>query len=263
MAPAFPGVRDNRRSTVRLGSAICIALAVSFCAIPAFPVLGEPGNIITALPFTATQPGTYILDRDLIAPAGSEALTISADNVTIDLRGHTISTDNKSSTKPANGITVQNRSNVIIRNGKVENFKCGIYLPASKKGDRVVRNARNGIKNMQIQGCLYAGIKLDYASACTVEDCAIVRTGGAFISDVSCGIIMLAGDSNRFVRNRISGVYSRSGPVAFGFYGTGKRPLISQNQFVRCPYGISLPKDSAPRLEQNRFISVGHKIDLW
>jgi hypothetical protein len=116
---------------------------------------------------------------------------------------------------------------------------------------------------MLVQKSSYAGVKLDFASNCTVEKCTINQTGGGLTNDASCGVISSNGRENRFINNRIQHVYSRGAPVAFGIYSTGKRDTFSKNWIANTMYGISIEKDSESILSFNRFTSVAKKIDLW
>lgn len=50
-------------------------------------------TLITSLPFEITEPGSYHLESDLSGPRGEYGLKVSAENVSLDLRGHTLSSD--------------------------------------------------------------------------------------------------------------------------------------------------------------------------
>ncbi len=69
-----------------------------------------------------------VLKTDLVCPQDT-ALTIAADNVTLDLRGHTLTSDNPPNRtigiKVAGPRTIRN---VIIKNGKITRFNSGIYM---------------------------------------------------------------------------------------------------------------------------------------
>src|SRR5262245_40994442 len=52
--------------------------------------LADEGRIPIAGPKVITQPGAYVVTRDILVPSGI-ALDVRADGVTIDLNGHTIS----------------------------------------------------------------------------------------------------------------------------------------------------------------------------
>jgi parallel beta-helix repeat protein len=83
----------------------------------------EPRTPISAIPYTISQPGSYIVTGSLTLPAGdngANGITIAADNVTIDLGGFTLDGNGKIG---ANGITISTSHHAIkIRNGNAQNW---------------------------------------------------------------------------------------------------------------------------------------------
>jgi hypothetical protein len=83
---------------------------------------GPPvGTKITSVPYTISTPGFYFFVNNLTYTGTDNAITINADNVTLDLMGFTL-------TGPGNygGIYMNGRTNVEIRNGTVTAFDKGI-----------------------------------------------------------------------------------------------------------------------------------------
>ena len=121
--------------------ALVAALLLSSGAVPAqgeFYIIGGKssggvGTKITGLPYTITTPGFYYLDRNLgFNDLYGDAITIEADNVTLDLMGFLLlnfRVDNS-----ANGIYLNGRKNVEIRNGTVRGFFTGIYEASPDNG---------------------------------------------------------------------------------------------------------------------------------
>ena len=89
---------------------------------------------ITSVPFTVSQSGVYCLDRNLTTAAGaSHAIQISADDVTIDLNGYTLSGSGGTSTTTV-GIAASgvNRRNITVRNGTCYRcLNCGASMGCS------------------------------------------------------------------------------------------------------------------------------------
>src|SRR5262245_21481061 len=82
-----------------------------------------PGTPISSAPFTISQPGHYYLTRSLALPVGQLAITINASNVSLDLRGFTVSGTNDSGW----GIYIANsQTDVDISNGTVRDFQFGL-----------------------------------------------------------------------------------------------------------------------------------------
>jgi len=77
---------------------------------------------------TITRSGAYILTRSLITKKTNPVITITADNVSLDLNGHNIS-------GPGNvlgvALSVDNAQNVRITNGQVSSFNIGIRITDS------------------------------------------------------------------------------------------------------------------------------------
>jgi hypothetical protein len=123
---------------------------------------GRPvGTKITQVPYTISNPGFYFLGSNLTYAGTGAAITIAADNVTLDLMGFTLAAEPLS--YPI-GISMSGRSNVEIRNGTVEGFACGIVESDAKNGTqhrifniRVLYNNMYGIvlngNNHLIKNC--------------------------------------------------------------------------------------------------------------
>ena len=71
---------------------------------------------IDSLPFTISTPGSYYLVSNLTATTGG--IDITADNVTLDLMGFTLFGNGVND----DGINLESRSNVTIKNGTVRDF---------------------------------------------------------------------------------------------------------------------------------------------
>ena len=86
-------------------------------------------TVISTLPINITKQGAYCLNRNLstkIATGG--AITVIANNVSIDLNGHALVGLAPMSTTSAFGIYAVNRQNITIRNGSIRGFQTAIYL---------------------------------------------------------------------------------------------------------------------------------------
>ena len=89
---------------------------------------------IAKLPFTITLSGMYSLSKDLefgsatVPITTGNAITITADDVTLDLNGHVLSNTTAGSGTQTTGIYALQRSHITIRNGKIRNFEAGIWL---------------------------------------------------------------------------------------------------------------------------------------
>src|SRR6185436_7417404 len=113
--------------------AACLTLPL-FAAAPAH---AAPGGcaVINYLPYTINQPGCYCLAGNLTTVLSSgNAITIDADNVYLDLDGHTIDNRGAGNSTAALGVYAYNRANVTVRNGAIRGFYTGVFLEASGSG---------------------------------------------------------------------------------------------------------------------------------
>jgi parallel beta-helix repeat protein len=171
------------------------ALATVF---PAAQPPAEPAATTVSCGQTLTASTT--LTRDLVDCQGS-GLLVGADNITIDLNGHTI--DGTSAPKPGTGaiVTKGRHTNVTIKNGTVTDFYfSGVVL--SGRGDVVrkvtVRNIGSGCK----AGDICVGITLANCRACTIADSVVSTAVRAFQAN---GINVFASPGTRVERNRVRG----------------------------------------------------------
>ena len=87
------------------------------------PTGGPPVGIkISSLPFNITQPGYYYLSKSL--SSGSSGILVGTANVTIDLRGYSLTGPGLGTTY---GIVMNGITNVEVRNGTIRNFTEGIF----------------------------------------------------------------------------------------------------------------------------------------
>ena len=83
----------------------------------------EPRTPISALPFTITTSGSYYVTGNLAGVAASHGITISASNVTLDLRGYTLTGVGGSLDGiHINGSVATPLANVMIMNGAVDGW---------------------------------------------------------------------------------------------------------------------------------------------
>jgi hypothetical protein len=107
----------TRYSTGRL---IIAVLAALFCLTAAKTASAQ--TVLSACG-TISSPGNYVLNTNLTT--SGDCFVITASNVALDMKGHTITGDGS-----GNGITDDglSRDYAIISNGKIRNFDMGINL---------------------------------------------------------------------------------------------------------------------------------------
>lgn len=107
----------------------------------------ERRTSISSLPFTISSSGSYYLTQNL--STSGDGITVSADNVTIDFNGFTITGPGKAS-GTGYGVILTGRKNVEVRNGTVKEFGyTGIYDNAGMAhrilNMRVMDNGGSGV----------------------------------------------------------------------------------------------------------------------
>lgn len=164
------------------------------------------------MPLTISTSGSYYLTENITTTGFG--ITVSADNVTIDLCGFTLAGPDTGTTY---GISMNNRENVEIRNGTVRDFSYGIYEMSSTGNNHRIINVR--VLSNRVSGILIYGQK------CQVRDCTVADNGAAASSTVS-GIYVANGGT--VTGNTVSdNGYQATGTV-YGIY-TGFGSTIKDN----------------------------------
>jgi len=155
----------------------------------------EPRTPISFLPFTITTPGSYYLTTNLTGVANQNGISISTNNVTIDLNGFTLSGGGGGSGEAIWSPTAQ--QNLIVRNGTVRNWPgSGINFYDGGSSLTIVQNIQsisNGftgfaIKNgSRVTDCIATGNGLRgfiVDNDCLVEHC---KAAGSALFGIGAG----------------------------------------------------------------------------
>jgi hypothetical protein len=168
----------------------------------------EPRTPISSAPFVISTSGSYYLTTNLNVTSGN-AITINANQVTLDLNGFTISSVEASPTGV--GILLASpagSSDITIRNGHITGSVTNngdIYSGHGfVSGISYTTNAPNNVRvsDVSVSGCLSNGIFLSFASS-MVESCTVQTVGNIGIdADVvshstalSCGLFGILADA--------------------------------------------------------------------
>ena len=151
-------------------------------------------TLISTLPFNITSSGVYYLTDDLASAGHGITVDISAEDVTIDLRGHTITGGGSNS---YDGIIVNN--NVLVKDGTIRNFGDGIHSYPSA-------NLR-AINLHLIEN--FDGINSS-ASSNYIESCVISGGSRGIISNTPVTVI------NTVIHDLVNGIEVGSGSTVMG-----------------------------------------------
>ncbi len=132
-------------------SSVIIVLVVA--AVAAAPLGSSEGRIPVWMPTTITQPGHYILTRNVLAATGP-VINIAAGGVTLDLNGHTVGTTDTTQAVIQIGGAPGGAEGIIVIDGIVEGGRYGIVHPD-------VPDATNAISlsNLTLIGSADAAVK--------------------------------------------------------------------------------------------------------
>lgn len=198
-------------SLLALGS---ILTFLAFCmagdadpGVPSEPPILAEAQPIPALPYTINQPGSYYFTQNLShTDRYTNAIEVNADNVTIDLAGYSLIGPSAAS-GTSNGIYMNERRNVEIRNGTITNFgNNGIYEvnDVQASGHRVIaiRATSNGGHGILLWGSNHI------VRDCTATfNCLAISSG---FGAITCGGLSMV-TANVASYNGIVGIMTGSG----------------------------------------------------
>ena len=150
-----------------------------FYVIPTRPHIA--GTEIKSLPYTIPSSGFYFITRDLTSTG--DGITVEADNVTIDLMGFSLI-----GSDVGDGIDMDGRANVEVRNGTVKGFGYNGVREQSSNGKS------HRIIGLKVHGNGATGILL-YGSGHLIKDCTAsdndyvgiyAGKGCAVIGNITC-----------------------------------------------------------------------------
>lgn len=165
------------------------------------------------IPLTISTSGSYYLAENVTSTGWG--ITVSADNVTIDLCGFTLAGPD---TFLVYGIYMFGRDNVEIRNGTIRDFYNGIYeMSTNGKNLRII--------NVRVLSNIGNGIQIS-GQKCLVKDCLVADNGDS-VSVNSYGIHV--GNGSTITGNTVcNNGYQASSSLFYAIY-TGFGCTITGN----------------------------------
>jgi hypothetical protein len=174
---------------------------------------------INSLPVTISSQGVFCLTGNLATNISSgSAITITANNVTLDLNGWKVGGQAAGMSTGANGI-ISTADNVTIKNGIVRGFNIGINLVG-----------RGGVvEDMLIDQNTSTGIYVAGQGA-LVRRTQVVDTGGSTKSSkVTIFSILVSGSGSSVEDNVVSGLSATGAGDEYGIYVSGQYSMIKNN----------------------------------
>jgi len=197
----------------------------------------EPRTPISSLPFTINQPGSYYLTGNLTGTASQNGITISADNVTLDLMGFSLNGVASS----LSGVTsTGTRKNISVVNGVIQGWGAAGLKFDSTSGsgcilERLIasNNGAGGIFS-NIPGAIFRRCSATFNTSGSFTG-AFTGGEGALIvectatSNVNDGFITGDGSTVRDCVARLNGSGGGSG-IRIGNYCTLVNCSVSEHQ---------------------------------
>ena len=204
-------------------------LLAGACAQPALAAQSYDNctGFIDSLPATIGKQGVWCLRKDLsTANTSGDAITINANNVTIDCNDFKVGGLAAGNTSQTIGIHAVNRQNATVRHCNVRGFRSGIHLQGG---------AGHLVEDNRLDNNLDVGIFVSGDNN-RVRQNAVYDTGGAVggIAHSPTGIVAYAS----IVDNDVQGVFSSVTPSwPFGIQALG--PVVSDNRVVGVEPNVS------------------------
>lgn len=171
---------------------------------------GDTCTSITSVPFTISLPGTYCVTKELPTPStftSGVAITISSNDVTIDLSGHTLSNLAAGTGTAATGIYALDQKNITVRNGTVRGFYIGIDLDATGSG----ASSGHLVENVRADFNSNVGIQVLGAGS-MVRQNQVLHTGGSTVG-ANTFALWIGGNGSQALDNAVVDTTQPSGGV--------------------------------------------------
>lgn len=252
-----------------LSLAFCRLILVSIFAT-ASCAIAQTAKPILSLPAIISKPGRYLVKTDLVLKkSATAAITILADDVTLDLGGSVISHTLPTGTD-IEGISTEAHGGIKVINGTVRGFTTGIRLNSNSavvsgiavEDVRIERSAEVGIQligeTMSVKRCVITntgstqanqayGLVLDGAFA-TASDNDILSTlvaPGLQSEGMHCSVLACVLENNRVLNEQ-----SARGSVGI-FAGFTSNYLVENNRIAGFAAGLKFTGSGTPKYRNN------------
>jgi hypothetical protein len=237
----------------------CLAMWV---ALPTSIAFAQSCTSISALPLVITQAGHYCLTQNLryegAVPVSGQldnAITVVADDVTVDLNGYTMQGGVNASINPASaGVRGSDRKNVTIRNGAIRNFGIGVQLSDAAGG---ITPMGSMVERLLVDGALISGLSIAGQNA-IIRDNRISNLASTSTTYMAVGIVSY-GTNARVTHNAISNISSAT-LSASGISVDGSGSLVQDNSIFninpgKTGYGVIATANASGSLVKGNVIS--------
>ncbi|QOJ00347.1 MAG: hypothetical protein HRU70_07525 [Phycisphaeraceae bacterium] len=201
-------------------------------------LIGQP----TSFPIVIQSPGSYYLASNIVGVSGQDGIRITADNVTLDLNGFTVSGVSGSR---AGIISINTRTNVVVRNGGVNGW--------GHEGVNLLTATASRVEGVTSYGNLRDGIAVGNASV--VEGCVALSNGtngfqGSSSASFNRCVARLnanagfRGTTNSILRDCIADTNGTIGQAHHGFFFGSNAVVVSCTSLSNRADGFNLGEGS-------------------
>ena len=226
-----------------LGLVLALGLVVLIGVPPAAAQSQTCDRMISApgantVGITISAPGTYCLATDVIMAASftsGNAITIAANYVTLDLRGHKVHGAAAGTATQAIGISAVGRRNVSVKNGTVWGFNIGISFLASS----ATTIAGYLVEGVRAELNRKIGIQVGGANS-VVRHNVVANTGPwTGVGNQDAFAIRLVSDGGRVLNNDVLTVTPGSASIGSGIeLNACDDVLVVGNRITVAPNGV-------------------------
>jgi len=221
----------------RNGLVLLVAGSLGLAARPAAAETTFCTRVAT-VPATIAAAGNWCLQGNLSTAAAvvsGAAITINADNVTLDLNGFTLSPLATAPTLTLVGVSAAGRRNVIVKNGTIRGFYKGVSITGAGSGHLV-----EGILS---DANTFAGIWVEGAGA-SVRNSRILNTTGttapANAPHSDCFGIRVSGAGSRVSNNDVTATVGMGTGQGQAIYlDTADGAVVENNRIANAAAGSS------------------------
>jgi hypothetical protein len=237
-------------------SAFMALTAIFFIGlVPATPAQAETFNtcagFITSLPFTITTQGIWCLKADLTtAITSGQAITVAANNVTIDCNDFKLGGLAAGAATQTNGIYANTRDNLTIRRCNIRGFYVGTYLNNGSghliEDNRFDSNTVFGIDVGSDRSIIRRNLVIATGGSSFIgPSFGIVSYGSVDVLDNTVNGVMATGTNNnaygiltnnnpdgRISGNSVRGVVKAGTGITYGIYNNGSSRITLRNNDV-------------------------------
>jgi large repetitive protein len=229
-----------------------VARAIVLALLAAgFAVLGAGQALAGHLRCGDTITADTTLHRDLVN-CPSNGIVIGANNITLDLNGHTIDGDGELTEDCADdeicdvGVANDGHTRVTVKGGSVREFGEGVLLLSA---------SHNRLRHLSVSSNFLRGILIVESSHSRIEGNSITRNG---LTTDQAGLVLFTSHNNRIERNRVSA----NGDIGLFSVDDTNDNRIADNTFSDNPEAAILIGGNGNQLTGNRLLRNGDGIGI-